>query len=295
MTRIGFVCTNYNNSRYTIEAVESLQRADKHGQLHVVVVDNNSSREAIPPLIDLGRNHPRVEVLLNDQNVGYFGGLNVGLRRLQENQPGVRHVVVGNNDLLFPETFVDDFERNAATFDTRAVIAPDLVTTTGLHQNPHVSTSISWARKLIWDLYYSSYGAALIVKGLARLTSGFTSRKETRPGNDFHLTPGPIAMGLGACYVLGPIFFDHYASLFAPTFLMNEEFFLAEQLKAIGQMIYYDPRFVVIHHDHATMDLVPSRRYWSISRDAHRIYKRYLGLPQSEREEIIQAQTRPRP
>jgi GT2 family glycosyltransferase len=74
--------------------------------------------------------------------------------------------------------------------------------------------------------------------------------------------------------------------------MMQEEFFLYEQLRAIGQVTYYDPRFVVIHHDHATTDKLPGRRYWKIEREAHRVYKRYLRLPPAERLSLIAAGTR---
>jgi hypothetical protein len=63
-------------------------------------------------------------------------------------------------------------------------------------------------------------------------------------------------------------------------------------LSTIGQMVYYDPRFVVLHHDHATVDALPGRRFWELSRDAHSIYKRYLRLSRLQRESFIAAQTR---
>ena len=94
-------------------------------------------------------------------------------------------------------------------------------------------------------------------------------------------------MGYGACYLLGPLFFRHFDCLCAPTFLMQEEFFLSEQLKFIGQMTYYDPRFVVQHVGHATMHRVPSRRHWGFSRDAYRTYKCYLGLSREEQCRLI--------
>jgi len=73
--------------------------------------------------------------------------------------------------------------------------------------------------------------------------------------------------------------------------MMQEEFFLCEQ-QAIGQMTYYDPRFVVMHHDDATTDELPGRRYWKISRDAHRVYKQYLGMSLAERLSLIAASAR---
>ena len=107
-----------------------------------------------------------------------------------------------------------------------------------------------------------------------------------------HDQPRPIILGLGACYLLGPKFFQHFDLLYAPTFLMGEEFFLAEQVKTIDQSVYYDPRFVVHHHGAATTNEVPSRRLWTLSRDSHHVYKQFLGLSVSEQRDRIMRASR---
>jgi hypothetical protein len=235
---------------------------------------------------------PGVELVLNAANVGYFPSLNVGIRHLRTKCPDVEHLVVGNNDLVFPEHFVETVQRHGDVFDTWAVVAPDLVTLDGVHQNPHVLHPISRARKLIWDLYFHSYGAAVLIRHTARITRRFTVRDERMPDSELYKTPGRIEMGVGACYLLGPVFLSHFSRLWAPTFMMQEEFFLCEQLKVIGQMTYYDPRFVVIHHDHVTTDRLPGRRHWKISQNAHRVCKRYLGMSSAEQLGLITAGSR---
>jgi GT2 family glycosyltransferase len=285
--KLGFVCTNYNNSSFTRQAVASLHAGGRWNDVRVAVVDNGSRHEDIASLKEMIRDYPRAELILNPKNAGYFPGLNVGIRHLRTRFPEVEHIVVGNNDLVFPERFVETLERNGAIFDTWAVVSPDLVTPEGDHQNPHVLHPVGWVRKLVWDVYFSSYWVAIPVRYAARVTRRFTAREENTAGNELHRTPGPIEQGYGACYILGPVFFRHFSRLCAPTFMMQEEFFLCEQLKSIGQMMYYDPRFVVQHHGHATMARLPSRRHYRISQDAHRIYQRYLKMPDEERRALI--------
>jgi GT2 family glycosyltransferase len=289
--RIGFVFTNYNNSSYTRAAIASLHAGGGWSEVCVTVVDNKSRDDDIRSLKDMVREFPGVELVLNAANVGYFPGLNAGIRHLRAKWPDVEHLVVGNNDLVFPGDFLETVQRHRDVFDTWAVVAPDLVTPEGVHQNPHVLYPIGRTRRLIWDLYFMSYGAAVLIGHAARLTKRFTVREERAPDGDLYKTPGPILMGIGACYLLGPMFLKHFSRLWAPTFMMYEEFFLKEQLKAIGQMTYYDPRFVVIHHDHATTDGLPGRRYWTLSRDAHRVYKRYLDMSPAEQLNLVATDT----
>ena len=285
--KVGYVCTNYNNSRFTRAAIASLQDNAAAGDVHVVVVDNKSRDEDVAALRAIASDYPNVDLLLSPENVGYFSGLNLGIERIRERWPEVEHLVIGNNDLIFPPDFIHTVGRHRDVLDSWAVVAPDLVTPDGAHQNPHVLHPIGRVRKAIWDVYYLSYGVATVIKHAARATKRFTIRPENGPASQLYKTPGPIEQGYGACYLLGPKFFRHFRRLFAPTFMMQEEFFLYEQLKEIGQMTYYDPRFVVQHVGHATMDTLPSRRHWQLSRDAHVVYKRYLAMSPAARRTLV--------
>lgn len=287
--KLGFVCTNYNSSSFTRAAIASLHASGRWSDVRVVVVDNKSRDEDVASLDAMAREFPGVELVLHPENVGYFPGLNIGIRHLRTRFPDVDHMVVGNNDLEFPADFVPTVQRHRDVFETWPVVAPDLVMPGGVHQNPHVLHPIGSIRKLIWDVYYLSYGTAVVVKHAARIAKRLTVREENASDSDLYKTPGPVEQGYGACYLLGPVFFRHFAQLCAPTFMMQEEFFLFEQLKLIGQLTYYDPRFVVHHRGHATTDQLPSRRQWQIGQDAHRVYKRYLGMSPAEQRRVLTA------
>lgn len=286
--KLAFVCTNYNNAAVTRDAVESLTRGATGADLRVVVVDNRSRDDELARLRASIGAHDHVEIVASPSNVGYFPGINLGLRHLQRHHPDREYVIVGNNDLLFPEDFTQRIEQHRAIFDQWAVVAPDLVTPAGIHQNPHVRVPISEWRKRVWGVYASSYAAAVAVRLAARLTRRLTVRPENVPNGTHHLTPGPVEQGYGACYLLGPVFWRHFRRLAAPTFLMQEEFFLYEQLKLIGQLTYYDPRFVVVHTGHATTATMPDRRQWEFVRDSHRLYRRYASLSAAERRRFIE-------
>jgi len=67
--KIGFVCTNYNNTAYTREAVCSLLGQSKY-QYSIVVVDNNSDVESVRALKELADEFQEVELVLNNNNEG---------------------------------------------------------------------------------------------------------------------------------------------------------------------------------------------------------------------------------
>ena len=104
--KLAYVCTNYNNSSFTLAAVDGLMANDGH-DIAVVVVANASRPDEVAPLRRLAPRHRSVRVLEHPHNTGYFGGLNIGLRVLRETRPDIEWVVAGNNDLEFAADFCD--------------------------------------------------------------------------------------------------------------------------------------------------------------------------------------------
>jgi GT2 family glycosyltransferase len=271
--KIGYVCTNYNNTDYTREAVRSLGGNGGH-EFRVVVVDNHSDNENVEALKKLASEFQNVELILNKYNVGYFEGLNIGIRYLRASQPDIHFMVVGNNDLKFPADFADSVSKNLPTFEKYPVVSPDIVTLDGVHQNPHVIRRISKFREVIYNLYYANYYLAIGIRRLAKLTRRFTDRRdETR-----HDVAQEIYQGYGACYLLGPVFFQHFEELWAPTFLLHEEFFLSKQLSEKGMSVYYEPGIKVLHRCRGATGKLSNRKAWEAARAAQKVYREHVKI-----------------
>ncbi len=268
--KIGYVCTNYNNSGYTREAVRSLVKNEGH-EFRIVVVDNNSDEANVEALKNLASEFQEVELILNKVNVGYFKGLNLGIRHLRSKELDIGIMVIGNNDLVFPGDFADSLSRNLSTFDEYPVVSPDIITLEGMHQNPQVISEISKFREVIYDLYHASYYLSIAIRKVAKLTQSFTDR----PDETYHDTAQRICQGYGACYILGPVFFRHFEELWAPTFMMREEVFLRKQLREKGLSFYYEPSIKVQHCWHGAVGRLVGREAWELERDSHRIRRQY--------------------
>jgi GT2 family glycosyltransferase len=237
-------------------------------------VDNASRSEEVEVLRALSAAHPIVHVIANPINVGYFAGLNLGIEAARQMHPAIGWVVAGNNDLEFPEDFCDRVQQAQSTFLAHSVISPDIVTLDGEHQNPHVISNISAVREIFYDLYYSNYYLSLLIHKLAKMFPRVSERSDEEQWQ----TARPIYQGHGSCYLLTPRFFSHFTGFWAPTFMMSEEFFLSKQLKDVGEQVYYTPRIRVTHHWHGSLQNIPSRRRWDMAREAHREYRKYVGV-----------------
>ena len=271
--KLAYICTNYNNSTFTLAAVESLMQNLNH-DIEVFVVDNASVEDEVRKLRAIMEKFPSVHVIENQVNVGYFRGLNVGLQALREKRPDIEWVVAGNNDLEFPTNFCDLLQENAQSLLTHSVISPDVVTLDGEHQNPHVIANISAIREIFYDLYYSNYHLGRLMYWLAKKFPKLSERSDEEQWR----IARPIYQGHGSCYVLGPRFLQQFTELWAPTFMMSEEFFLSKQLKDVGEQVYYEPNIKITHHWHGSLESIPSRKRWDMARDAHREYRKYVSV-----------------
>ena len=268
--KIGYVCTNYNNTTYTREAVCSLLKNGGH-EFRIVVVDNHSDAANVEALKSLAREFQEVDLILNKVNAGYFKGLNLGIRHLRSKEPDTNLIVIGNNDLVFPTDFAESLCRNLSIFEEYPVVSPDIITLDGLHQNPQLIRKISKFREVIYDLYHASYYLAVVIRKIAKLTRSFTDR----PDESYHDVAQKICQGYGACYILGPVFFRHFEELWAPTFMMREEYFLGKQLREKGLSLYYEPSIKVEHCWHGAMGKLVGKTGWEVERDSHRIRRQH--------------------
>ncbi len=271
--KLGYVCTNYNNSHYTVTAARSLVANAGH-DVAIVVVDNASQSAERQILADLEKEMEQVSVIFSPDNVGYFSGLNLGIDRLRQTRPGIDWMIVGNNDLEFAPDFAETLSANVARWTDHSVVSPDVLTVDGEHQNPHVISGISKVREVFYDLYYANYQLGMLIHKLATRFRGLSDRADEAQWQ----TAQPIYQGHGSCYLLGPRFFREHGRLWSPTFMMSEEYFLAKQLNDAGERVYYDPAVQVIHHWHASLASLPNKRRWELARDAHREYRKYVKV-----------------
>jgi GT2 family glycosyltransferase len=269
---VYFICVNFNNSHFTKLALTSLDvnaRTSKACRIVTVVVDNASNDADFAKLKTVCEQHENVVLIRSDKNTGYFGGLNIGLNSI-DRKPGDL-VMIGNNDLTFPPGFIDTLVGSVYPDDVY-VVAPNVITADGYHQNPHCPQRVSKARKFLYRLYFSHYWLGALM--------GFVSAqlKELRGGrvNTLAGTSRYIHMGIGACYILTERYFQHFTRLDDAVFLYGEEALLAGQVMSAGGKTYYDAALIVHHAESATLSKLPSRTTYEFARASYPKYRQFL-------------------
>lgn len=265
--KTAFICVNYNNSKVTRDYILNVLGFKDTHDIKIIIVDNASRKEDVNNLeqfID-ALNIDAVVLIKSDVNLGYFKGLNLGIKLAIENNYN-DYVIVGNNDLEFASNFLSELYKIPFT-SNELVVAPDVVTIEGIHENPHVINKMSFLRKMKQEIYFSNYN-------LAKLINRFYSTD--RKPKSFDPERKYIYMGIGALYVLTPNFFKHFNKLWDDVFLYGEEAILAGQIQSVNGKIIYEPLLKCNHNESATTSKMESKYKYDTIKKSYKIYKKYL-------------------
>lgn len=91
------IVLNFNNTDYTIQCINSLKRSKY--KTDILVIDNNSDES-----IDKIKNIQDIHLIVNDLNLGFSGGNNVGIRYAITNK--YKYIMLLNNDTIVDENMI---------------------------------------------------------------------------------------------------------------------------------------------------------------------------------------------
>ncbi|MEI8371083.1 MAG: glycosyltransferase family 2 protein, partial [Planctomycetia bacterium] len=245
-----FVLLQFNTPEVTARCVASIRRLEASGRrIHIVIVDNASSTDAIARTKALFGAMPDVSLLFNRENLGFARGNNVGYRHARE-VLGADFIAVLNNDTVIEDpAFV---AKCVALFRkwSYSVLGPDIVTPDGRHENPwndFVYDAASWGSlQQLFERQREAYRTC----GKAE----FRRLGSRSPGAREILDP----VLQGAAYVFSPVFTrDRPRPFDDRTFLYGEEFLLAADCLLAGHPMLYSSELAIAHEEGVSTRSIP--------------------------------------
>ena len=215
--KVAFICVNYNNSKYTLDFISSLNKSSIH-EFEIIVVDNNSSEIDLFNRLKCKLNF---KLIKSKTNLGYFKELNLALDSI-ENKDEYDYVIIGNNDLKFNSNFINELS-NEKLDSSIFVIAPNIIKLDGSHQNPHIIAKFKFIKRFNRKLYYNSYYVSFFIQFFMNLKIRFSKSYDREGSNREQL----ILMGYGACYILTQNFLMGEEGVFAGLRLIMTPSYLA--------------------------------------------------------------------
>ncbi len=261
--RFGFVILHYFAFDATVDCVESILKTfDKDDLYEIIVVDNGSSNGTGNLLKEKYQKNSNVHVLVQDTNLGFAKGNNIGFRFAKEKLQ-CNFICMTNNDTLFKQkTFISDCYKIYQNYPY-AVIGPKIILKDGTIQP--ISKGIR-SRKF-YVIYRNILKIQLLVSRLGIDTIKMTNfvmnlLKHNKSTVISELVDGNVQYENiklhGCCWIFTPEFIKRFEGINDNTFLFREEELLYILLKNNMLKSLYTPELEIYHMEDVSTDMIVS-------------------------------------
>ena len=235
MTKIFLVILNWNGAIDTLECLVSVGRLNLYNiKLSVLVIDNNSIDDSTEKLAHHAINNASYEFIENNKNLGFSGGMNVGIRYALKS--GADFVMVINNDTILDKDLLVNLLFSARKRQNVGIICPKVYFAKGyeFHKERYTKNQLGqviWYAGGIMD-WNNIYG---INRGVDEVDIGQYTKEEI---TDF-ATGNCMFMNTSALKDVG-FFNEDY-------FMYFEDVELSLRMKEKGWQVIYAPGGVIWH------------------------------------------------
>lgn len=118
--KVSIMILNWNGKEDTIECLESLGQVD-YPNYEIVLVDNGSTDGSVEYFRD---KYPAVEIIENEDNLGFAEGNNVGIKKVVER--GTDYILLQNNDTIVDPHFLKELVRVIESDTDIGVVGPTI-------------------------------------------------------------------------------------------------------------------------------------------------------------------------
>jgi len=235
MTKIFIVILNWNNYADTFECLKSVDKL-RIGKfdLRVVVVDNGSSDDSCENIRNFQLSNSNFHLIENNQNLGYAGGNNVGMRYALES--GADWVMVLNNDTEVDHDLVVQLIEAAERDGKVGVLTPKIYFARGseFHKSKYKKSELG---NVIWSAggemdWNNVFGKN---RGVDEVDSGKYDFEEE------------VEFATGACVFLRATALDEVGLFDERYFAYFEDADLVMRMRRAGWKIVYVPKAKLWH------------------------------------------------
>jgi GT2 family glycosyltransferase len=253
--RLCYVILHYQNIDVTKKCVASLSNI-KSTDSKIVIVDNASPNNTGEQLKRLYCNKEDIEIIINDVNVGFAKGNNIGYLYAKKFLHADT-IIVMNSDVIIRQ---NDFENKLYEIikeNEVHIIAPDILTLGKKHQNPFRRQKLKTYNVLRTCLFYSLWIPLMNIPLLNILIlNRFKKLRQNKEFNEPFINNSlDDIIPHGSCLIYTKNFVEKEDIAFLPiTFLFHEEDILYEYSNKKGYIISYNPAIQVNHLEDASIN-----------------------------------------
>lgn len=221
LPKVSIVTLTWNTTEITLDFLKSINEHCNYGNLEVIIVDNGSKEN---PTAALKAVYPAAIILVNEKNLGFTGGNNVGIKAATGD-----YLFIVNNDTEFTPGLLEGLLSIFEQYPDAGIVSPKF------HYFYHKGT-----------IEYAGYNTVNIFTG----RNGMIGCKEEDKGQYNEIKTTNYAHGGGMMVSREVV--KKVGGLPEEFFIYYEEFDWCEQIKRAGYKVYYQPGSLIYHKESMT-------------------------------------------
>lgn len=260
-----FVVLHYQTTNDTIECVNSIISNISYQNYYVIIVDNGSSNKSGIELESQFKDNNRVIVIINEKNLGFTGGNNIGFLYAKQKYDADYIALINNDTIIQQHNFIDAIlEKNKN--NPFHILGPDIVTLLGKHQSP-VYNKLTSLKAVV--RYKRHYQKVLFLNYLTVDVLLEKIKKKFIPKSSIHLENVSVPQNHlseqrgvtlhGSALIFSRAFISNYSGLTEGPFMYGEESILDFIAKRDNLTVIYYPVIKIIHKDDSTTNYIFNR------------------------------------
>lgn len=243
--KIAYVILHYKNAEVTTKCLNYLISI-MGDYSKAIVVDNYSQNNSLDEIKKMIGSNDKIHYICNSKNIGFARGNNLGYEYARETL-NANCIIIMNNDIFIKDPEFEIKLYMDEIINKYSIIAPDVVTLSGKHQNPlRYKKNSTWKlfRGMILQyLYAMLFRMGVMIPSIVqKYHSGVDAVSKKVLDNIENIVPH------GSCVIFAPNYVQKEKFAFIPeTFFYGEEDLLYEYAEYRMYSIVYYPTIQVIH------------------------------------------------
>lgn len=250
-SKFVFVILHYFTIDDTIKCINSI--AENVNNYEIVIVDNASSNNTGKLLLEKYSSDSKIHVIINEQNLGFARGNNVGFKYAKENLSPDYIILCNNDTYLLNNEFSEEIDKEFR-MSNFAVLGPKIL----LPNNKicKINRNLPTTKNIHHSLMDLRITLMLAYMGLSNLYKKIRNRKNNNTDNNSIENRREDCLLHGCFLIFSKNYIDKFDGLDDRTFLYCEEELLFIRLIKNNMKSVYNPNVEIFHADDSSTNAV---------------------------------------
>lgn len=249
-SKICFLILHYQVIEETIKCVDSIMDKINYDNFNIVIVDNGSPNKTGEEIRELYKDTKQVSVIINDKNLGFACGNNIGFKYAKEILKSDFIVMINNDIIMLQEDFCQRIlkEYKKSNF---SVLGPKILLPNGeCDKYKYELKTLKETRKELYMCYIWIFINYIYIYDIcSKLKKKILKKQNCKTDNIEKGKRKENCVLQGSCLIFSPNYIRLFDGIDERTFLYKEEQLLYIRIRNNKLLSVYNPDICILHNE----------------------------------------------